>query len=137
MNKAQATQFMTTFYRDVMSRFALDQLDNYLTVDYTQTTNGHQFNTDQVKQHLANLHANLDRLVFSYFNDVVFDETTQTITVAYQLTATQHNGHQALAEVISIFTFADNKLARCHELIIPLMQDDRSFIDLATRITTK
>lgn len=133
MNKAQATQFMTVLYRDVMSRFALDKLDQYFTSNYLQTTNGQQLNYSQVKQHLANLQQNLDHLVFSYFHDVVFDEATQTITVAYQLTATQHNGHQALAEVISIFTFTNDKLSRCHELIISLMQDDRSFIDLATK----
>ncbi|ATO44539.1 nuclear transport factor 2 family protein [Loigolactobacillus coryniformis] len=133
MNKAQATTFMTTLYRDVMSRFALDQLDHYFTSDYTQNTNGHQMDYKQVKQHLTNLQKNLDHLVFSYFSDVVFDEATQTITVAYQLTATQNNGHQALAEVISIFTFTNDKLSRCHELITPLMQDDRSFIDLALK----
>ncbi|AUO05668.1 metallopeptidase [Paenibacillus jamilae] len=131
MNRAEAKAFLTCMYNDIVVGLKVEKIPDYFVPEYIQVTDGVTTNLEEFTQHITTLKSLIDNITISPFNDFLYDDELQSVTLRYIVDITKKNGMKGQVELIAIFEFKDDKIRRCNELSCPLTSDE-SFKEIAS-----
>ncbi|AWB43011.1 metallopeptidase [Paenibacillus sp. CAA11] len=120
MNKAEAVELLTRMYQDIVIEMNTDKIPHYFKEEYIQITDGVRSDRAELIRHIATLRELVESLTLSPFQDMLFDQSSQTAALRYTVEIVKKNGSRGQVELIAIYELDGPQIVRCHELSRPL-----------------